>query len=298
MDGFSVSSANDLKKIRKKTHKDIHFISPLIRKVEIDAVNSMGSSVTFNSLEQLNRYKDKLSSDIKVFLRVNPEMSFLDDQRHDPSRHYSKLGVPISMLAKHIRNNHLPITGIHFHNNCQSEKPEQLIKVLDHIEINLKSLLRKIQYLNLGGGYIFSKTLMDIIVCKATDWKKRYDINFIMEPSFDISNNAGFLASSVIDLFRVKDKNIAVLDTTVNHIPEVFEYQCKPEILGHCKENDHSYILAGATCLAGDVFGEYYLKEKLKLNDKIIFKNVGAYSHIKANKFKRIGHSKSSYWFI
>ena len=44
-------------------------------------------------------------------------------------------------------------------------------------------------------------------------------------------------------------------------MPEVFEYSFEPDVAGHSDDAPHSYILAGASCLAGDVFGEYSFYE-------------------------------------
>ena len=106
---------------------------------------------------------------------------------------------------------------------------------------------------------------------------------------FAISNNAGYLVSSVTDVFKAKGKNFAILDTAVNHLPECFEYENNsPEVDGHNPSNPYSFILAGATCLAGDIFGEYNFAKSLFPGDKIIFKKVGAYSLVRANKFNGI----------
>ena len=93
--------------------------------------------------------------------------------------------------------------------------------------------------------------------------------------------------SSVVDVFNRQGKNIAILDTTVNHLPEVFEYETSPEILNQTKTG-HNYILCGCTCLAGDVFGEYFFDKPLKTGDPIIFRDVGAYSYVKAHEFNGI----------
>ncbi len=37
----------------------------------------------------------------------------------------------------------------------------------------------------------------------------------------------------MIDLFRSGGTTTAVLDTTVNHLPEVFEYQFEPDVEAH-----------------------------------------------------------------
>ena len=119
-------------------------------------------------------------------------------------------------------------------------------------------------------------------------WKKKYKITLIIEPSFDISNSAGFLVSSIVDLFERSNQFIAVLDTSVNHLPKVFECQESPKVISHKKTKPYSYILTGATCLPGDIFGKYRFSRKLALGDKIVFKDVGAYSFVKAHKFNGI----------
>jgi len=65
----------------------------------------------------------------------------------------------------------------------------------------------------------------------------------------------------------------------------VFEYQRQPECHEHDINGQHAVILAGCTCLAGDLFGEYRFTNPLNIGDKIVFKNIGAYSLIKANRF-------------
>lgn len=291
LDGFTVSSKGDLKKVRNETKKPIHFVSPLIRDSEIKIINSMGNSIAFNSLGQLHRFEKALSSHIKTFIRINPEKSFLKDQRCNPCKPHSQLGVPVSLFKEYIKTNSLNINGIHFHNNCRSNCPEHIIDTMNYIEACLESYLYQLQYIDMGGGYLYSKELIDVLNTLSNDWNKKYGIKFIIEPGFDISNSAGFLVSSVVDTFERQDKNIAILDTTVNHLPKVFEYTTSPEILNQATTG-HAYILCGCTCLAGDIFGEYLFKNTLKIGDSIIFKNVGSYSYVKANTFNGIEKPK------
>lgn len=61
-------------------------------------------------------------------------------------------------------------------------------------------------------------------------------------------------------------------------------------------QGKYEVILAGCTCLAGDVFGEYRLNEPLKVGDKVVFKNVGAYSLIKANRFNGYALPSMAVW--
>lgn len=283
LDGFTVSSIDYLKRVRSETDKPIHFISPCIRDQEINVINVLANSVTFNSIEQCKRYKHKLGSQIKSFIRINPELSFVKNKRINPSRPFSHLGVPISQFKKYFK-----FDGIHFHNNHQSKNFKDIIKTMKHIEAYLKNKIGHFEYVNLGGGYIWSKELIQAINREQNRWHKELGIQLIIEPGFDISNSAGFLVSSVIDLFKRGSKYIAILDTSVNHLPNIFSYQINPEVVNHHIVHPYPYILAGASCLAGDVFGEYCFKDELSLGDLIIFKNVGAYSLVKAHRFNGI----------
>jgi carboxynorspermidine decarboxylase len=83
-----------------------------------------------------------------------------------------------------------------------------------------------------------------------------------------------------------------VLDTSVNHLPEVFEYQTRPALLDEATDGDQVVTLAGCTCLSGDLFGEYRFARPPAIGDRVAFRNVGAYSLIKASRFN--GHNLPS----
>ena len=135
LDGFTVSSIRDLKRVRKETKKPIHFVSPLITSSEVETVNRIGNSIAFNSLGQFYRLKKLLSSQIQSFIRINPEKSFIESNRYDPCKPYSQLGVPVSQFAEHIKTNSFKIGGIHFHNNCQSAYPQHFIETMQRDRI-------------------------------------------------------------------------------------------------------------------------------------------------------------------
>ena len=78
------------------------------------------------------------------------------------------------------------------------------------------------------------------------------------------------------------------MDTSVNHMPEVFEYQFQPDVLGHRQGAAHCYLLAGSTCLAGDIFGEYQFDEPLHIGSRLVFCDMGSYTLVKAHCFNGI----------
>ena len=92
----------------------------------------------------------------------------------------------------------------------------------------------------------------------------------------------------MIDRFRRDGKTVAVLDTSINHHPEIFEYQRRPQPAWHEPEEGESVILAGCTCLAGDIIGEYRFTRPPEVGDRLVFAGVGSYSLVKANRFNGI----------
>jgi carboxynorspermidine decarboxylase len=154
---------------------------------------------------------------------------------------------------------------------------------------NLLPLLKcygRLPWLNLGGGYLFHamtnlKPLSELIQrLKAQAVDQVY-----LEPGKAVVGNAGYLLTTVVDRFESDGKTVLVLDTSVNHHPKVFEYQIKPLLLEEDAAGGRQAILAGSTCLAGDLFGEYRFNRLPVVGDRLVFADVGAYSLIKANRF-------------
>lgn len=292
--GFSVSSLFELnlaKHISNEQHK-IHFVSPGIKNNQWDEISKTTHFITFNSLEQLIRFEDKLNHQISYGIRLNPEISFITDSRYNPCRKPSKLGVQLSDLSKFLNGSKSAnlLKGLHFHNNCESKNLSQLTQTFMKIESHLGKYFEQFKWINLGGGYLFDSSDNIAIFYELIQYiQKKYNFeHIIIEPGASIIQDSVYLISSVIDIFKRDEKKIAVLDTTINHLPEVFEYQYEPDILECDLSGSHEYILAGCSCLAGDVFGTYSFKDNLKIGSKITFSKVGSYSLVKANMFNGI----------
>ena len=53
-------------------------------------------------------------------------------------------------------------------------------------------------------------------------------------------------------------------------------------------EKKHNYILAGPTCLAGDIIGEFSFDKPLKPGDRLVFGDMAHYTMVKNNTFNGI----------
>ena len=245
--------------------------------------------VTFNSLSQLQRWGPVFAGRASIGLRVNPGHSFLDDHRYDPCRPHTKLGVPLDDLAASADRIAPLIDGLHIHSNCDSTNLGELLETVQVLDSRIGHVLSQVKWVNLGGGYLFDEGAnLDPLREAASLIRDRRGAEVIIEPGAAFVRDSGYIVASVLDLFTSDGKEVAVLDTTVNHMPEVFEYQYRPDVLGHNDAGAHQYVLAGMSCLAGDIFGDYRFDAPLDIGSRIIFSNAGAYTIVKANTFNGI----------
>ncbi len=292
VDGFSTSSLNESQLAREilGDSGSIHMTSPGIRPIDMDVISEYCDYVSFNSISQWQQCAGT-ERDLNCGLRINPELSFVGDDRYDPCRDNSKLGIPLSLLSSFFNQGKFTkaVNGIHIHNNCESENFHELKQSIAHVCQVSDEFIPVLEWINLGGGYLFNNSDQMLPLEQIASYlKQRYGADVFFEPGKAIVGRAGYLVASVIDLFNSGGKHIAVLDTTVNHLPEVFEYQYSPQVLKEQSSGLYCYRLAGASCLSGDLFGDYWFDEKLSIGCRIIFTNVGAYMSVKANMFNGI----------
>jgi carboxynorspermidine decarboxylase len=293
--GFAVSSVFEATMARATlgVRGTVHFTSPGLCEEHLGAVLECCDYVSVNSLSQLGWLQPRLNGAVSPGIRVNPQLSFVPDARYDPCRAASRLGIPLAHLASTFAaspHDFDAVQGLHFHSNCDSEDVGQLNGTLRHIHETLGSrFFERMAWLNMGGGYLFSGNGDQADLCSAVDLvRSRYGLEVFVEPGAALVRSAGYMVSTVVDLFENDGHSIAVLDTTVNHMPEVFEYQFEPDVLGHSEDGEFDYTLTGCSCLAGDIFGQYSFDEPLRIGSRVVFNNAGAYSLVKAHMFNGI----------
>lgn len=287
VDGISVSSLNEARLAREMfaDPASLHLTTPGLRPDEFSQIDSLCSHISFNSLSQYQRFKDQTLNASKG-LRINPKLSFADDERYDPCRKYSKLGVNIHELSAGLPTD---VEGLHLHTVFSQTDFKPLQLTLQSLQPWL-SQQTHLKWLNLGGGYLLH-SIADLTPLKTLIQQLHQQgiPDIYLEPGKALVGNAGYLLTTVLDRFVSDGKTVLILDTSVNHHPEVFEYRRKPVLLEEDPQGSQSAILAGSTCLAGDLFGEYRFKQLPKVGEKLMFAEVGAYSLIKASRFNGYG---------
>ena len=292
VDGFSVSSLFEADLARSVAGREgsVHLTTPGLRPDEIGRLAQLCDYISFNSISQWQRHKNVLGGRVNCGLRINPQKSFVSDPRYDPCRQHSKLGVPVQEMVGGTTPIPLAadgLSGIHIHANCDSPDLGELLTMVRHLVGQIGNLLPSLQWVNLGGGYLFEEEDGDSqqFIEAVQMLRSRYGLRVFVEPGSAIVREAGYLVSTVLDVFCADGRSIAVLDTSINHMPEVFEYQYLPYVLGVSETGQFSYLLAGSTCLAGDIFGEYSFEEPLEAGSRVIFGDSGAYTLVKAHTF-------------
>jgi carboxynorspermidine decarboxylase len=292
VDGFSVSSLFEaqLVGLLDANNRSVHVVTPMLPEECLRGDGCVTHAIA-NSLTQLQRSRPLSSNaSLEWGVRLNPGKSIADDARYDSCRKHSKLGVSLSDFVDAWPSVDLQrLKGIHVHTGCLCDSWSPLWDLVLKLSHTLGRRLATMEWINLGGGYVWDENTdfspLQHAVALLTE---KFGLEVFIEPGAGIVNGAGRLVSSVIDLFKSDGKMIAVLDTTINHLPEVFEYQFEPDVAEHSQGAPHEYVLVGGSCLAGDLFGNYAFEKPLKIGSRLTFENVGAYTFVKANMFNGI----------
>lgn len=286
VDGFAVSSLFEARLLHDLyPNVPLHLTAPGLRFSEIQELSQICSFVAFNSETQLDRFGPLVEDQVSVGIRVNTHVSHVDDPRYDPARLHSKLGVPLQSLYQVLSSSPVEVRGLHFHTNADSEDLTELEENVDAL-VSSRSDSRRFDWVNFGGGYLFGDISDFEPFERSVALAKRDLANSVMvEPGAAMVRDACKLVGSVIDVFRRNGLSVAILDTSVNHLPEVLEFGYRPEVKESTAGGSYEYLIAGSSCLAGDVFGKYRFDTPLAIGTTLTFVDSGAYAHSKAHRF-------------
>ncbi|EOE5701596.1 carboxynorspermidine decarboxylase [Campylobacter upsaliensis] len=296
--GCTCSGLWEAKFAKEFMDKEIHTFSPAFKDEEFDEIAELSHHIVFNSLHQFHHFKEKAKAK-SLGLRCNPEYSLAPKELYNPCGRYSRLGI----LSKDLENTDLSgVSGLHFHALCE-ESAEALEAVLKAFEAKFGKWIAEMKWVNFGGGHHITKKGYDveklIVLCKK--FSDKFGVQVYLEPGEAVGWQTGVLVASVIDIVE-NEKHIAILDTSSEaHMPDTIIMPYTSEVLNarilstregeqisSLREGEKTYLLAGNTCLAGDVMGEYAFKNALQRGDKIVFLDQIHYSIVKNTTFNGV----------
>lgn len=295
LSGIAASSLNEARLGFEEMGREVHIYSPAFLETEMEEIMEYSDHIVFNSFGQWNKYKNAVSGrknskgkEIECGIRVNPEYSEVSTPIYNPCYANSRLGVTLSNFKPDDLDG---ITGLHFHTLCEqnSDVLERTILIVDE---KFGRHIAKMKWLNMGGGHHITRADYDIgsLVRSIMFFKNKYGVEVYLEPGEAIALNIGFLSCTVLDIVK-NGMEIAILDASAAcHMPDVIEMPYRPEIIGAGKpgEYGHTYRLAGNTCLAGDIIGDYSFKDRLAPGDRLVFTDMAHYTMVKNNTFNGV----------
>jgi len=292
LDGCCASGLNEAKLAYEEFGKEVSTYSPAFKQEEIEQIAKISSHLTFNSMAQLNKFANiakRHNPNISIGVRVNPQTSVAPVELYNPCGVYSRLGVTKENFKTEVLEQ---IDGLHFHALCE-ESVESLEVVLKAFQEQFGEYLGKLKWVNFGGGHHITKKGYNTehLIKLINDFKAKYPhLQIYLEPGEAIGWETGVLVATVLDIVENGIK-IAILDTSAEaHMPDTIIMPYRAEVRDAKEPNvlTHTYRLAGNTCLAGDIMGDYSFKEPLKIGDKIIFEDQMHYTMVKATTFNGI----------
>lgn len=291
LSGTTASGLYEARLGREEMGRENHVFAPAYKDEDMDELVKICDHIVFNSISQLERHKEKCRN-VSIGIRVNPEFSTQNGHEiYDPCGKGSRLGVTANLL----RNADLTgIDGLHFHTLCE-QNSDDLKKTLDVVEEKFDFLLRKVKWVNFGGGHHITRKDYDVeLLCDCiTHIKEKYNVKVYIEPGEAVALNAGYFITTVLD--KVKNSGITclILDgSAACHMPDVLEMPYTPPLsegsIIETPEKEFDYRLGGNTCLAGDIIGNYRFDHDVQIGERLTFGDMAIYSMVKNNTFNGI----------
>jgi len=299
--GAAASGLHEARLAFEEMKTRAHTFSPAFKEQEFDDVLTYSSHITFNSLNQLNRFLPlvkKSGKDVSIGLRVNHEFSEVETSLYNPCSPGSRLGALASEL-----NGKLPqgLEGLHFHSLCESY-PIDLEKTLTAFEEKFGDLIPHVKWINFGGGHLMTRKGYDIdyLIDILKKFKKNHNVHLILEPGSAFAWETGVLVSTVQDVVENNGVKTAILDVSfTGHMPDCLEMPYKPRIEGAYFDpvpGKPTYRMGGNSCLAGDYVGNWSFDKELKTGDRIVFEDMIHYTMVKTTTFNGVQHPSIGIW--
>lgn len=298
--GCTASGLHEAKLAREKMNKEVHTYSPAFKDEDIDEIARISDHIVFNSVDQLFRFQARvkeINPEISISLRVNPEYSSSPVDLYNPCGLYSRLGTTKKNFDEDVLEY---IDGLNFHALCEQDV-SALEDVLEAFEDKFGEYIPRMKYINFGGGHHITKKGYDAqrLINVINSFKKRYKgVEIYLEPGEAVGWQTGGLISTVLDIVD-NGMKIAILDTSAEaHMPDTLAMPYRAEVSGAAEANvkAYTYRLAGNTCLAGDIMGDYSFDEELQVGDKIVFEDQIHYTFVKNTTFNGIALPSLALW--
>jgi carboxynorspermidine decarboxylase len=287
--GVCASSPWEARLGREEFGGEVHGFAAALSEGDLGAMLAACDHLSLNSFAQLERFRPRWQgSGVSVGLRVNPEHREGHTALYDPCAPGSRLGIRRAEFSGRSLEG---VEGLHFHTLCEHLFPP-LERTAAAFEEKFGAFLPGMRWLNLGGGHHLTREGYDRdgLAALVQHFTDTYGVQVYLEPGEAVVLDAGLLVTTVLDVVD-RDGPIAILDTSAAcHMPDVLEMPYRPPLFGAGEpgEKPHAVRLAGPSCLAGDVIGEWSFDTPLRPGDRLAFGDMALYTMVKNTAFNGV----------
>ena len=304
LDGVCCSSPHEARLGREEFGREVHGFAAAYSEADIEDLALTCDHIVFNSLAQKARFLDRARDLAAQYgkspafgLRLNPEHSEGATPLYDPCAPGSRLGIrrrdfpddPAAALAG--------ITSLHWHNLCE-QNADALERTVAAVESRFADLLPHVRMVNFGGGHHITRPDydQDRLIAVIDRFRQKWGVQVYLEPGEAVALNAGYLATTVLDVHDAGPGEIPnlIMDASVPaHMPDVLEMPYRPHIVGSAlpgedPDRPHACRVGGLSCLAGDVAGEYAFAKTPRVGERLVFTDMAIYTMVKTNTFNGV----------
>ena len=285
LDGTTSSSLYEARLGHEEFGKEVHAYSVAFDREELLAVAQFADKVIFNSVAQLEAFARDVG-DLPLGLRINPGISHSHYDLADPARRYSRLGVIDDDTLGEVAP---LLSGLMFHFNCENDDLDVLSAAIDKIADRYAPVLESMQWISFGGGISFTSEgyPLDRFCDVLREFSERFGVQVYLEPGEAIVTSCAELVTTVLDIVH-NEIDIAIVDASIEaHMLDHLIYGTTPRI-SFPEPGTHPVMIAGRTCLAGDVFGEHALASPLAIGDEVRLADAAGYTMVKTSWFNGV----------
>jgi carboxynorspermidine decarboxylase len=290
--GCTASSLFELQLAHEEFGGECHIYAAAYRDDEFAAICDMAGHIVFNSLGQWQRFGARArDAGASCGLRVNPGIAEVAIDLYNPCFAGSRLGV----RPQQLQNADLDgIDGLHAHALCEN-MADASIRLIDAFEAQFGHLIPQLKWVNFGGGHLITHAEYDVdaLIRRIRAFRERWDVAVYLEPGSAVGWQTGILVASVLDIVPTDALPVAILDISATaHMPDVLEMPYRPTVTGAAEAGAtaYTYRFGGASCLAGDVIGDYAFEQPLAVGSRIVFEDMIHYTMVKTTMFNGVRH--------
>jgi diaminopimelate decarboxylase/aspartate/methionine/tyrosine aminotransferase len=311
--GFDASSATEAALVHRMfgSRASLFVTAPAMTLDDLETLlRCQPAAVHLDSLPSLELFLQHGNQLPMVGIRINPGVSFSRHALHDSAGPSCRLGLPLAELGEALalcRRYGRDRIGLHFHVSCESPSfaPQTAaLRLLTEALIPHAASGPAIAHLDLGGGilpprwdFTHDRLISDMPDDAAVELGSAVtafmataattkDFAVFFEPGDALVCSAAVLMARALERRTTPDgQEHVVLDTNINHFPNLLQYGSQPEILPDTTApGPHRVIVSGNSCLGGDRIAEANVAADAPLR-YFTFTDRGSYELSKFNFF-------------